>query len=261
MVANGCEWSADGRETSETGLSLEGMPAEHARNIEVVVATDPTSIAIRAATDIARHLTDAVTHRGIATLAVSGGSTPALLFDALASCVVPWTNVHLFQVDERVAPSGDVDRNFVQLQAHLLSRVALPEGNVHPIPVDITPTAYAARRYQQDIQAICSGVFDVIHLGLGDDGHTASLVPGDRVLEVRSALVATTGLYKSKRRVTLTYRALNQARSLVWLATGATKVDAVTKLLAGDTTIPAGRVRPQGTNTLYLDEPAAKGLR
>jgi 6-phosphogluconolactonase len=239
-------------------LNPEANPAFN--SVPVVVAIDPAAIATRAALDIARQLRSAIEQRGLATLAVSGGSTPALMFDALTNCDVPWTNVHVFQVDERIAPSGHEDRNLAQLHAHLLSRVALPVENIHPMPVDLAPPGEAARRYERLIRSTCGGILDVVHLGLGDDGHTASLVPGDRVLDARTALVATTGNYRGRRRITLTYPALNQARSLVWLATGANKIDAVTKLLAHDSTIPAGRVQATGLNTLYLDEAAAAGL-
>jgi 6-phosphogluconolactonase len=230
-----------------------------ANSMSVVVAIDPVAIATRAALDITRQLRAAVEQRGVATLAVSGGSTPALLFDALTNCDVPWTNVHVFQVDERIAPPGHEDRNLVQLHAHLLSRVALPFENIHPMPVEVAPPGEAARRYERLIRSTCGGVLDVVHLGLGDDGHTASLVPGDRVLNARTALVATTGNYRGRRRITLTFPALNQARSIVWLATGVNKIDAVTKLLAHDPTIPAGRVQATGLTTLYLDEAAAVG--
>jgi 6-phosphogluconolactonase len=234
-------------------------PLFPATPVPVVVATDPQAIAARAAVDIARQLRSAVEQRGLATLAVSGGSTPALLFDALTDCDVPWTNVHVFQVDERIAPPGHDDRNLVQLHAHLLSQVPLPLDNIHPMPVEVVPPGEAARRYERLIRATCGGILDVVHLGLGDDGHTASLVPGDRVLDARTALVATTSNYRGRRRITLTYRALNQARSLVWLVTGANKIDAVTKLLALDPTIPAGRVRATGLNTLYVDQLLPKG--
>jgi 6-phosphogluconolactonase len=226
----------------------------------VLVESDQVAIAHRAAIDVARQLREAVTQRGLATLAVSGGSTPALLFDALTGCDVPWAQVHVFQVDERIAPTGHSDRNVGQLYAHLLSRVALPPENIHTMPVELAPPGEAARRYERLLRATCHGLLDVIHLGLGDDGHTASLVPGDPVLDVKTTLVATTKNYRGRRRITLTYQTLNQARSLVWLATGANKIDAVTKLLALDPNIPAGRVRATGTNTLYLDAAAAAGL-
>jgi 6-phosphogluconolactonase len=229
------------------------------RGIEIVVRPDPESTAKAAATDIARQLTIAVKARGIATLAVSGGSTPALMFDALAELSVPWDGVHVFQVDERIAVQGDPDRNLGQLQAHLLSKVPIPPQNCHPMPVEMGTAGLAARSYAALLSATAQGALDVVHLGLGDDGHTASLVPGDPVLRVTRALVATTRRYRGRRRLTLTYRALNQARSLVWLATGASKLSAVQQLIRQDDAIPAGRVVPSGANTLYVDV-AAHGV-
>lgn len=177
----------------------------------------------------------AVAERGRFTLALSGGRTPWAMVAALAGEDVPWEHVSVFQVDERVAPDGDPDRNLTQLLAVLPAGVSV---NLHPMPVtgDLESGAetYAAGLPER---------LDLVHLGLGADGHTASLVPDDPVLGVRDRHVALTGLYRGHRRMTLTYPALDRARELLWLVTGGDKRDALQRLRAGDATIPAGRVR------------------
>jgi 6-phosphogluconolactonase len=196
-----------------------------------------------AAVAIATVLRDAVTRRGVATLALSGGSTPVPMFDALSEQELPWTSVHIFQSDERCAPRGSAERNLTQVEQHLLSRVhAKPV--VHAMPVDgAGDVAAAASAYAREIAAVAgSGMLDVVHLGLGSDGHTASLVPGDPVLEIVDRDVAITAPYRGLRRMTLTYPLLSRARSIVWLVTGSTKADAMARLIAGDTAMPAGRV-------------------
>jgi 6-phosphogluconolactonase len=225
-------------------------------SIKIVVGLDPVATAQAAATDIAKQLTIAANARGVATLAVSGGSTPALLFDALATLDVPWEVVHIFQVDERIVAAGHPDRNLGQLQAHLLTRVPIPEKNCHAMPVELGTAGLAARTYASLLKSRTRGILDIVHLGLGDDGHTASLVPGDAVLHVTKSLVATTQRYKGRRRITLTYKAIHQARSIVWLATGAAKISAVKQLIDQDPSIPAGCVKPGGANTLYIDRDA-----
>ncbi len=224
--------------------------------LRTVVGEDQHDTARRAAHDIASLVREAVQQRGTASLAVSGGSTPGLLFDALAALDVPWGQTHVFQVDERVAPAGHADRNLVQLQERLLARIDIAPTHVHPIPVELPTAGDAARTYAKTIRETCGAIFDVVHLGLGDDGHTASLLPHDPVLDVATALVATTRPYNGRRRITLTFRSLAQARALVWLATGPSKAEAVARLCARDQSIPAGRVRTHGAETLYIDRAA-----
>jgi 6-phosphogluconolactonase/glucosamine-6-phosphate isomerase/deaminase len=153
--------------------------------------------------------------------------------------------VQLFQVDERVAPAGDPDRNWTQLAASLLERVALAPEQLHPMPVEEPELAAAARRYATTLRSVAGSpaVLDLVHLGLGPDGHTASLVPGDPALAVADADVALAGPYQGRRRMTLTYAALDRARRVLWLVTGADKREMLARLLRGDRSIPAGRVR------------------
>jgi 6-phosphogluconolactonase len=177
----------------------------------------------------------------------------------LAGETVDWQLVDVFQVDERVAPAGDPDRNSTHIESSLVRLAPVPKSRWHPIPVEEPDPAGAARRYERTLRDTADGVLDVVHLGLGDDGHTASLVPGDPVLGVTDRLVAPTGVYAGHRRVTLTYPTLNAARSIVWLAAGAGKGEMLRRLVAGDPTIPAGRVL-QDRAVVVCDEAAAAPL-
>lgn len=219
-----------------------------------------------AASRIATLLTDAVSDRGIASLAVSGGSTPAAMLRELAQLRVPWEHVHVFQVDERIAPDGDPDRNLGDLERELLEPLDLTPAGVHPMPVagalDDPAEHDAADRYASVLREVAGDpvVLDVVHLGLGDDGHTASLVPGDPALDVDDRDVAVTGTYQGRRRLTLTYPVLRRARALVYLVAGAGKAGAVRQLVDQDPAIPAGRL-PDDRAVLLLDPDAASGLR
>jgi len=181
------------------------------------------------------------------TLAVSRG---ARLFQALGEEDVPWERVAIFLVDERVAPPGHPDRNLIEL-LDALPDEARPD--LRPMPVDDPDLDAAAARYAAELPER----LDLIHLGLGEDGHTASLIPGDPVLEVRDRLVAVTGEHQGRRRMTLTYPALSRAREIVWLVTGAGKRDALAKLVAGDPSIPGSRVAAE--NQLVVADEAAAG--
>jgi 6-phosphogluconolactonase len=163
---------------------------------------------------------------------------------ALAGEDVPWAGLHLFQVDERVAPAGNPDRNWTHLRESLLDRAPLRLEQVHAMPVEWPDLEAAATRYAQHLGEIAGQppVLDLVHLGLGPDGHTASLVPGDPVLEVTDADVALTGVYQGRRRMTLTYPVLNRARRVLWVVTGGDKAAMLGRLAAGDLSIPAGRV-------------------
>ena len=184
----------------------------------------------------ARAMVDAT---GKFSLAVSGGSAPWQAFRLLAGDDVPWGSVDLFQVDERVAPVGDDTRNLTHLEESL---PADGWARVHPMPVDSSDLEAAAAQYA----AILPDRLDVAHLGLGPDGHTASLVPGDAVLEVDDRDVALTATeYQGQRRMTLTYPMLDRSRELLWLVTGESKVAPLKLLLAGDPSIPAGRIRAE----------------
>ena len=215
---------------------------------ELAIAPDADAVASQGAAFVAARARAAVAEHGRFTFAVSGGHTPWAMFAALANEDMPWTSVELFQVDERVAPDGDPDRNLT----HLRQSIGDAPAAVHAMPVTDADLDAAAARYATALPER----FDLVHLGLGPDGHTASLVPGDPVLAVRDRLVALTEPYQDHRRMTLTYPALARADQLLWLITGADKRDPLGRLLAGDESIPAGRVQA-GRSLILADRAAA----
>jgi len=229
--------------------------------LRLEIFPDADAVALHAARLVAAAARDAVTARGGFTLAVSGGRTPWALLRALATEDVPWAAVSLFQVDERVAPEGDPDRTWTHVRASLLDRVPLPAAQAHPMDVCDPDLTAAAARYAATLAATAGSppALDLVLLGLGDDGHTASLVPGDPVLDVRDADVAATGSYREHRRLTLTFPALDRARRVLWIVTGPEKAPMLRRLLDADATIPAGRVRPDRACVL-ADAAAARDV-
>ncbi len=219
---------------------------------ELVTLPDAAAVAVRAADFVAAQVRSAVAERGRFSFAVSGGRTPWAMFAELAKREVPWTETRILQVDERVAPDGDADRNLVHLREALGSAPA----EVVPMPVNEADLGAAAADYARQLP----GSFDLVHLGLGPDGHTASLVPGDPVLNVTDRLVAVTNPYQGHRRMTLTYPGLARTEGIVWLVTGEDKRDALTRLMAGDPSIPAGRVEAK-RSVVLADAAAAAGLK
>ena len=217
---------------------------------ELEVLPDANAAAERFAKLLAERIRGAVEERGTATVALSGGSGPWQSFRLLADEDVPWESVELFQVDERVAPPGDDERNLTHLEASL---PAPAWARMHPMPVEADDLDAAAADYAK----LLPEALDVVHLGIGPDGHTASLVPGDAVLEVRDRDVAmTAGEYQGTRRMTLTYPMLDRSRELLWLVTGDSKVEPLRLLLAGDPSIPAGRIRA-ASSLVVADKSAA----
>jgi 6-phosphogluconolactonase len=228
--------------------------------MKIEVLPDDNAVAKRAAELIAA-AARAAAARARFTVAVSGGRTPWAMLRALADEDVPWPAVHVLQVDERLAPAGDPDRNLTHLRESLLERAPLPPEHIHAMPVEDPDPAAAAQRYAATLRQLAGDppVIDLIHLGLGPDGHTASLVPGDSVLNVTDVDVALTGgLYQKRRRMTLTYPVLDRARQILWVVTGAEKVDALRKLLKADPSIPGGRVSQERALVL-ADRDAAGG--
>lgn len=213
--------------------------------MKIEVLSDADAVARKAATIIAAEARVAVATRGRFIMAVSGGRTPWIMLRALADEAVPWDCVHVVQVDERVAPLGDQDRNLTHLRESLLNCAPLRSEQIYAMPVELPDLDAAARSYAQTLREIAGSppVLDLAHLGLGPDGHTASLVPGDPVLNVTDKDVALTDIYQKRRRMTLTYPMLNRARLILWLVTGAEKADMLARLRAADASIPAGRVR------------------
>jgi 6-phosphogluconolactonase len=228
--------------------------------VEVEILADGPALAGRAADLMAEQLAAAIGARSRATLAVSGGSTPAAFLAELADRPLPWEAVHIFQVDERVAPPGHAERNLTGLREALLDRVRIPAANVHPMPVEDPDLEAAAAAYAKEIRALTGpgGRLDVVHLGVGDDGHTASWPPGDPVVDAADD-VAVVGAFNGWRRMTLTPPAINRAGWIVWLIAGSAKAPVVARLLAGDPAIPASRVRRHDA-TLLADAAAGADL-
>ena len=212
--------------------------------MKIQVYKNPDSVAREAAKFIAAEARVAVANRGSFVMAVSGGRTPWIMLRDLAQEEMPWNAVRVVQVDERIAPAGDPDRNLTHLRESLLSHAPLRPEQIHAMPVESPDLQAASAEYAQSLQSIAGSppVLDLIHLGLGPDGHTASLIPGDPVLNVSDADVAVTGIYQGRRRMTLTYPMINRARLVLWLVTGGEKSGMLARLQAHDASIPAGRV-------------------
>jgi 6-phosphogluconolactonase len=219
--------------------------------LELEVVADDRAAARRGAELIAAAGSSAVAERGIFELAVSGGRTPWAMLAILGDLdEMPWAETELFQVDERVAAPGSEDRNLT----HLVLGLSLDhQSALRPMPVTQRDLDAAAHEYESSLP----DPLDLVHLGLGPDGHTASLVPGDAVLDVSDRRVAVTdGDYQGHRRMTITYPAIAAARRVLWLVTGEEKREPLAKLLAGDDAIPAGRVANDDM-VVVADEAAA----
>jgi 6-phosphogluconolactonase/glucosamine-6-phosphate isomerase/deaminase len=217
--------------------------------VDVRVAPDAESAAVEAAGWIAHHLRNAVLRRGSASIAVSGGTTPAAMLGHLAELDVAWAAVTVFQVDERVAPDGDPARN-----AGLLDLLPVPSGQRRLMPVTSAELRSAAQQYAAGLP----DRLDVVHLGLGDDGHTASWAPGDDIVDASDA-VAMCGEFRGHARMTLTPVAVNAARYRLVLAAGGEKAVAMERWLLGDPGVPVHHVRRSDT-VVVIDRAAASRL-
>jgi 6-phosphogluconolactonase len=227
--------------------------------MKIEVFVDADSVARRAAALIAAEARAVVADRDRFIIAVSGGHTPWIMLSALSGEDVPWDKVHVVQVDERLAPAGHADRNLTHLRETLLEHAPLPPKQIYGMPVESPDLEAAAKQYASTLAKIAGSppVLDLIHLGLGPDGHTASLVPGDPVLEISDTDVGVTGVYQGRRRITLTYPILNRARRVLWLVTGSEKIGMLARLLGADPSVPAGRVNQD--RALVLADRAATG--
>ncbi len=245
-------------EELEPGRPLTGNDTGLAMEIKVLV--DAEAAALEAARVISAEARSGVAARGRFVMAVSGGRTPWQMLRALAGEEVPWEHVHIVQVDERVAPAGHPDRNLTHLLESLLNQTLLSAQQIHAMPVEDSDFENAARRYASVLEQLAGkpSVLDLVHLGLGPDGHTASLIPNDPVLDLMDRDVAVTGIYQQRRRITLTYPILNRARRILWLVTGAEKAGMLARLRAADGSIPAGRVNQQ-RGRIIADVPASAG--
>jgi 6-phosphogluconolactonase len=220
--------------------------------VRLIIGADPAGAASIAAGEIARACQAAVAARGHAVIAVSGGETPWLMLRDLRAVTLPWGAIHIVQVDERCAARGDPQRNLTRLEEILVREGPLPAANLWSMPVDDTDRITAAADYQAALEARFGRPlrFDLVQLGLGTDGHTASLVPDDPVLDVTDRDVAVTAPYQGLPRMTLTYPVLARARERLWLATGASKAARLAELLSGTGKTPAIRVARDHTTVI-----------
>ena len=236
---------------------------------EILILSDPDAMAHEAARRFVDLSGEAAGSRGRFSVALSGGSTPGQLYRLLAGepyrALIPWSEVHLFWGDERCVPPGDPGSNYSLADEVLISRVPIPPGNVHRVR-DELESERAARAYEQELQDYFCGPrtrFDLVLLGLGEDGHTASLFPDSPLLDETERLVAAaTAVYQDRpaQRVTLTLPAINSARQILFLVTGSAKAGIVQSIVEGsDGRLPAQRVQPAaGQLTWLLDAEAAR---
>ncbi|WP_221227785.1 6-phosphogluconolactonase [Rhodocyclus tenuis] len=236
-------------------------PPSRAAFLKVEVHADALALAQAAADHIAEKAEQAIAQRGQFLLALSGGQTPQAMLRALAQAPIDWRRVHLLQVDERIAPLGSVARNLTQLEESLLAHVRIPAAQVHPLPVDAADPLAAMAGYEALLRQLAGEppLLDLVQLGLGSDGHTASLLPGDPALAVTERELALSTRYQGWRRMTLTLPLLDRARQVLWLVSGADKAAVLARFVAGDAALPACRVSRESA-LLLCDAAAAARL-
>lgn len=222
--------------------------------MRLIRAADAEDAAALSAREIATACHHAVHDRGRAVIALSGGETPWRMLEHLRKTALPWGRIYVTQVDERVVPRGDPRRNLTRLEQILVADGPLPGSNLLAMPVDAPDLECSAELHQRRLEAVAGAplMLDLVQLGLGIDGHTASLVPGDPLLAVAARDVAVSGTYQGLRRMTLTFPALDRARCRLWLVTGATKATCLAELLQGDARrdAPALRVNRAGATVV-----------
>jgi 6-phosphogluconolactonase len=226
--------------------------------MRIAIEKTPAEVARAAADWLRDEIEAAVAQRGRCLLALSGGRSPWQMLTALADEPLPWDRLQVVQVDERIVAADDERRNALHLAAELLVPGRLPRTGFHPMPVEQADPEAAASDYEATLESLAGllPVLDVVQLGLGADGHTASLVPGDPVLDVQDRDVAASGPYQGTKRVTMTLPLLDRARRVLWLVTGEEKADALAQLVAGDRSIPAARIASVRA-IVFADEAAA----
>ena len=232
---------------------------------KLLVFTDAEALARGAALWLKQRLAPL---EGRIAIALSGGSTPRRLFQLMGGELKDeyrWSRMHFFWGDERFVPHDDPESNFRMAEEALLSKVAIPPGNIHPIPTEGIELDDAARAYERELQSFYGAstltpdkfLFDVQFLGLGEDGHTASLIPGEPVLEERTRWVAAVSHGRPQTRITLTYPPIESSRHIAFLVSGAGKRDILRQVRTQSADVPAARLRPLGDLTFLVDRAAA----
>jgi 6-phosphogluconolactonase len=230
----------------------------HAR---IEIASDPKTLSLRAAELFEKQAAEAISQRSIFAVALSGGSTPKLLHSKLSKRTLPWDHIHLFWGDERCVPPDFMESNFRMVCESLLDFIKIPPQNIHRMKGEIDPPQ-AASLYEEELKTFFGRThfprFDLIFLGLGDDGHTASLFPGAAALNENIRWVVDTPSPASSHRLTLTFPVLNAASIVCFLVAGSAKA-AVFKRVAHqrDVSLPAARVQPENGELLFLADRAA----
>jgi 6-phosphogluconolactonase len=225
--------------------------------MKIRILKDANAVAEEAARLTASLARKVVMDRGRFVLAISGGGSPWRMLRILAGENVPWKRFHLVQADEREAVSGDPNRNLTHLRENLFDHAPIGKDHIYAMPVESEDLEAASGQYARLLGKIAGTppVLDLVQLGLGSDGHTASLIPGDPILQVKNCDVGITGMYKGSRWMTLTYPIINRARNILWIVTGAQKAPVLKRLMAADATIPAGLI-VQNNAYLLADEDA-----
>ncbi|BBD61114.1 6-phosphogluconolactonase [Nostoc sp. HK-01] len=237
-------------------------------NKQVEILSDQSALVARSLELILSKLETAIAQRGQFTIALSGGSTPKPLYEAIAAKDLPWDKIHVFWGDERYVPPDHPDSNELMARRAWLDRVDIPAANIHAMPTLDADPALSAAKHEQDLQEFfhtAPGEFpalDVILLGMGDDAHTASLFPHTDALKVSDRLI-TVGNKDGNPRITFTYPFINAARSVIFVVAGANKRPALAKVFApeaDDFSYPSRLIRPQGELWWLLDSAAGAEL-
>jgi len=236
--------------------------------MKIEVLSDKPALIERSLHLIVTKMTHAIAERGMCTIVLSGGSTPKPLYEAIAAQQLPWDKIHVFWGDERYVPPNDPDSNQLMARQAWLNRVNIPEENIHPVPTDEVEPAVAARKYEEHLQTffqITGGEFpqfDIILLGMGGDGHTASLFPHTEALQARGLIAV--GNKQDEPRITFTAPLINHARCVMFVVAGADKKSALAQVFATDAddfSYPSRLIQPQGELWWLLDRDAGEELQ
>lgn len=236
------------------------------KNVEVL--SDKATLVQRSLELVLDRFHQAIAERGTFTLALAGGSTPKPLYEALAAQALPWDKVQVFWGDERYVPPDHPDSNEGMARKAWLDQVTFPAANIHAMPTNESDPCTAAQRYEQELQQVFQiqageiPALDVILLGMGDDGHTASLFPHTDALQVRDRLI-TVGNKDGQPRITFTAPLINQARCVIFMVAGASKQAALAQIfapVADSSSYPSRLIQPQGELWWLLDAAAGKTL-
>ncbi len=235
----------------------------------VNVVADRQSLIEKASEFIIIQIEKSITSNGICTIALAGGSTPKPIYEKIAAANLPWDKIHIFWGDERYVPKDHQDSNYKMTVEAWLNKVEIPETNIHPIPTDDGNPEVSAQKHNQELKdffSLANGdipPFDIILLGMGDDGHTASLFPYTKALDVNDRLI-TVGNKDDNQRITFTAPLINNAQQVIFLVSGSNKQDALAQVFSTDSDskkYPSKLIKPQGELIWFIDEDAAVKIK